>query len=91
MSDFKVQFAVYGALNSNEDGSQAADVKNSLQVAINSLRGIVKIDNDTMGIDPSVGRTKHFGAVVTRGDKTHYYACQEGQTIDFYHTLATTS
>ena len=92
MSDLTVVFAVYGALKGgNQDECQAVNVKEILQTAINASQGIVKIDNSTMGGDPSVGNTKHFGAIVTHDSKTNYFACKEGQTIDFYHTLPPSS
>lgn len=86
--------AVYGALNGgNENNSQAVNVTAQLQGAINNSQGVVNIDNTTMGGDPSTGNTKHFGAVVQlcNSSFTNYFACQEGQTIDFFHTMAVAS
>ena len=82
-----VKFAVYGALDKgNENRSQAANVQNALQSAIDANQGIVTIDNTTMGGDPSHGNVKHFGAIVALDSVDRYFACQEGQTVDFFHT-----
>jgi hypothetical protein len=92
MSVFTVKFAVYGALASgNENASQAISVVSQLQKALDSKDGIVAITNDTFGTDPSKGNKKHFGALVAVGDTDHYYACEEGQTVDFYHTIPPTN
>ena len=86
MNEITVEFAVYGALkNGDENDCRAADVKTLLQKLIDSQEGIVTIDNSTMGGDPCPGNGKHFGAQITRSDGTYYYACQEGQKIDFCH------
>lgn len=86
MSDITVECAIYGALaKGNENDAQAADVTSALQNCINSMDAIVTINNDNMGGDPSSGNGKHFGAKVTRGGGTYYYACAEGQRIDFKH------
>jgi hypothetical protein len=86
MSALKVKFAVYGALQGgNENLSQAIDVSSALQNQIDANQGIVTIDNNNMGHDPSVGNQKHFGAIVTLDNTDMYFACVEGQTIDFYH------
>ncbi|QCP53093.1 hypothetical protein FAZ95_28845 [Trinickia violacea] len=81
-----VQFAVYGALaNGSPDGTGATGVSDALQRAINesSPYGTVTIDNNTMRGDPCPGYTKHFGAIVVRDGKPRFFACQEGQTINF--------
>ena len=84
---FLVEFAVYGALaGGNENDCQAIDVTETLQELLDKGDGIVKIDNNSMGMDPSPGNTKHFGARVVGGGEGHFFACQEWQTIDFYHT-----
>ncbi len=86
MSGVTVESAVYGALaHGDENSAQASDVKSALQNAINSMDSIVVINNDNMGVDPSPGNTKHFGATITRDGGTFYYACQEGQKVDFQH------
>lgn len=91
MSVLTVQCAVYGALNGgNENNSQAVNVQQALQAAIDTNQGIVPITNDTMGGDPSPGNTKHFGAVVALDAVARCFACEEGQTIDFFHTQPTT-
>lgn len=39
-----------------------------------------------MGVDPCPGQGKHFGAIVVGQDGvTRYFACAEGQTVDFNH------
>lgn len=92
MSNFAVKFAVYGALKGgNENSTQAIGVAGQLQKALDANDGIVKIDNSTFGTDPSKGNKKHFGALVTVSGTDHYFACEEGQTIDFYHTIAPTT
>ncbi|MFS2316382.1 hypothetical protein RMQ97_00470 [Maricaulis sp. D1M11] len=93
MTNLIVQFAVYGALkDGNENESQAYDVRQTLQAVFNAAPsgsdGIVKIDNNTMGGDPSPGNKKHFAAIVTHDGVTANFACEEGQTIDFHHSLA---
>lgn len=86
MSGVTVEFAAYGALaGGNENKAQAANVMAQLQNAINSMDCIVKINNDNLGGDPSPGNQKHLGAQITRKGGTYYYACVEGQTIDFTH------
>jgi hypothetical protein len=64
-------------------------VKDALQKLIDKDPTSVTINNENMGRDPAVGLTKHFGAFVTysgtsypRGGKG-YFACQEGQTLNF--------
>jgi len=81
---FNVSFAVYGALPNNNGGAAAAfDVSARLQDNLNTLGasgGILKIGNPIFfGLDPAPGNTKHFGALVNN----RYFACQEGQTINF--------
>ena len=89
MTVLTVKFAVYGALNGgNENQSQVVNVQEVLQAAIDQNQGIVTISNATMGGDPSFGNGKHFGAVVTLDSVDRYFACAEGQTIDFFHTKA---
>ena len=89
MSVLTVQFAVYGSLNGgNENKSQAVNVQQALQSAIDASQGIVTINNSTMGGDPSKGNDKHFAAIVSLDNSPQYFACEEGQTIDFFHTEA---
>ncbi len=88
MSALKVNFAVYGALAGDENSTQAIDVSEALQNAINTSQGIVNINNTTMGQDPSPNNTKSFAALVTLDGVPQPYACQENQTIDFYHWIA---
>jgi hypothetical protein len=84
-----VKYAVYGALaDNNENLSQAVDVSSALQTAIDTTQGIVTINNDSMGGDPSPGIKKYFGANVALDGVSRYFACIEGQTIDFFHTKA---
>ena len=89
MATLTVVFAVYGAIGGggNENDSQAVDVTDVLQTAINANDGIVAINNSTMGGDPSSGNKKHFGAIVALDGVNRAFACQEDQTIDFYHTI----
>jgi len=90
MASLIVKFAVYGALaGGNENRSQAADVRTALQTAIDGNQGIVLIGNASLGGDPSPGNQKHFGAIVSLDSVDRYFACQEGQTIDFYHDAST--
>lgn len=92
MAALTVKYAVYGALGgANENYSQAVDVTTALQTAIDASQGIVTIDNDTMGGDPSVDNLKHFGACVALGGQDRFFACNEGQTIDFFHTIPPSS
>jgi hypothetical protein len=83
-SALSVKFAVYGALPGGSPvDAQAFDVGARLQDLLNLHQdGRVAIDNDSFG-DPSVGNTKHFAAIVSRGGSDLHFACQEGQTIDF--------
>jgi hypothetical protein len=81
-----VKFAVYGALpGGSPNNALAFDVTKSLQTSINNNSGIVAIDNSTFAGDPAPNNTKHFGAIVSRGNQNFYFACQEGQQIDFVH------
>jgi hypothetical protein len=41
-------------------------------------------NNNSFG-DPSSGNGKHFGALVTRDGSELFFACNEGQEIDFNH------
>ena len=84
MSKIKVDFAVYGALKNgiSYDG-KAMNVKEILQNLINQNNGVVTITSSYLGGDPCLGFTKQFGAQVQRSDGTYYFACLEGQTIDF--------
>jgi hypothetical protein len=80
-----VLYAVYGALDGNQV-ARAQDVKNALQTLLNRTpTNVVAINNANMGGDPAVGFDKHFGAYVQVGQSESpiYFACQEGQTIDF--------
>ena len=82
-----VKFAVYGGLrDGNPDSSEAADVQFALGAAIDNSpngNGVVRIDNESMGGDPALDVQKHFGAIVTVDGVDRYFACLEGQTIDF--------
>ena len=82
---FNVLFAVYGALaGGDENKTEAAIVTGALQGQLNNNpNGVVTINNSTMGGDPAVGWTKHFGAIVEVNGDALPFACQEGQTIDF--------
>jgi hypothetical protein len=82
-SGLAVKFAVYGALpGGNESDAQAFDVTALVQAIVNESGGTVACDNASFG-DPSPGNNKHFAAVVNRRGTDLYFACIEGQTIDF--------
>jgi hypothetical protein len=85
----KVVYAVFGALDGNQV-ARAQDVKKALQTLLNEPKNnnVVTINDKNMGEDPAVGLVKHFGAYVEVGrpgqpGTTIYFACQEGQKIDF--------
>lgn len=78
-----VLFATYGALpNGSESNAQAFDVTAVVQAMLNQSGGPVACNNTSFG-DPSPNNAKHFAAMVFRGGNNHYFACAEGQTIDF--------
>jgi hypothetical protein len=79
-----VKFAVYGALpHSDSTNAQAYDVTALLQAFLNIHQdGNVVCGNGLFG-DPSFGSRKHFAAVITRPEGDFFFACEEGQTIDF--------
>lgn len=85
MSPLTVKSAVYGAFNHDTpDPSHVIDARQALQTALDrSPDGKVRITNETMCHDPSVGVVKHFTAVVSDGATEHGYACGEGDTLDF--------
>lgn len=84
MANPVVKFAVYGALpGGSANNALAFDVTRSLQTSINNNNGIVAINNSSFAGDPAPNNTKHFGAIITRGSQDFYFACQEGQQIDF--------
>jgi hypothetical protein len=83
-SNLVVKFAVYGALpNGQQNNAQAFDVTTLVQDIINLSNGTVACNNASFAGDPSPGATKHFAAIVNRDGTDLYFACQEGQTIDF--------
>ncbi len=83
MSNLVVKFAVYGALPGGAStNAEAFDVTQKLQTLINASGGIVACNNNNFG-DPAFGNDKHFGALVTRNGTDFYFACDEGQKIDF--------
>jgi hypothetical protein len=71
------QFAVYGAGN-----AKAEDVRNDLQAFFDRNDSFVTCGNGSFG-DPSPGNKKHFAAVVERDGRNLFFACEEGQSIDF--------
>jgi hypothetical protein len=79
--------AAYGGLrDGNPNQAEAADVTQALQQFFDAnpgARGLVTINNQTMGGDPAVGVLKHFGAIVDVDGNRFSFACQENQTIDF--------
>ena len=88
-SPLQVLTAVYGALCGGPDNMHARDVTTQLQAALDAPgnQGVVNINNDTMGGDPCSGKTKAFGAVVSLNGVSLFFACQEGQTVDFFHSV----
>ena len=88
MGALQVKVAIYGALCGGQDQMRAMDVTAQLQAALDAAgnNGIVSINNDSMGGDPCRGTTKAFGAVVALNGVPLFYACLEGQTIDFFHS-----
>jgi len=93
---FRVMYAVYGALKGgNENESQAVSVMDALQNLLERPGGessIITINNNNLvDVDPSPGNTKHFGACVRIDGKDTYFACQEGQTINFSNWLSATA
>ena len=81
-----VLFAAYGAIrDNNPNRPEAVDVTQALQQQFNdNARGFSPINNNTMGVDPSPGVKKHFGAIVDVDGNRFAFACEEGQTIDFF-------
>jgi hypothetical protein len=83
VANLVVRNAIYGALVGGQpNGAQALDVSVALQQLINAQGGVVTIDNASFG-DPAPGNAKHFGALVNRDKQNLYFACKEGQQIDF--------
>ncbi len=83
MPKFTVNYAVYGALpGGNGEVAEAFNVTAQLSSLLNApgATGVVPINNNLKG-DPAPNNTKHFGALVNN----RFFACQEGQTIDFNH------
>lgn len=84
MTNIQVKDAVYGAfIKGASNECQSMDASIALQKAIDANEGIVRIDTQHLGFDPSPGNWKHLVAVVNRKDGNFYYACKEGQTVDF--------
>lgn len=90
MGALQVKVAVYGALCGGQDDMHARDVTKQLQSALDSTanKGVVNINNDSMGGDPCRGKTKAFGAVVALDGVPLFFACLEGQTVDFFHSVS---
>jgi hypothetical protein len=83
-SKVTVKSAVYGCLPSGAALSKAQDVTLVLQQLLNNSDQPIACNNANFLHDPAPGYKKQFFAVVTReneGDR--YYACEEGQSIDF--------
>ena len=83
MAKFTVSDAVYGALpNGDSKNAKAFDVTSELSSILNApgATGVVVCGDNLKG-DPCPGNTKNFGALVNK----RYFACLEGQTIDFNH------
>jgi len=80
----EVVFAVYGALHGNKSARERCfEVSAILQGLLANNSGTVTINNTSFGGDPAPFAVKHFAAMVKDGANTTYYACQEGQTINF--------
>jgi hypothetical protein len=90
MAALQVKVAIYGALCGGPDDMHARDVTRQLQAALDSPtnNGRVNINNDSMGGDPCRGTTKAFGAVVALDGVPLFFACLEGQTVDFFHSTS---
>ena len=89
MSSLVVQFAVYGRLcGGGADSMHAINCAPQLQAALDSHKnnGVVTISNDSMGGDPCPGNTKYFGAVVSLDGVDMYFAGEENDQIDFFHS-----
>lgn len=71
-----VKHAVFGAQ------ANAFNVTSKLQALLEQGNGVATINDSNFG-DPAVGSPKHFGAVVSRDGSDFYFACNEGQAIDF--------
>ena len=89
-SPLQVKVAIYGTLCGGQDNMHARDVTTQLQAALDAPGngGVVNINNDTMGGDPCRGTTKYFGAVLTLNGQPLFFACAEGQTVDFFHSTS---
>jgi len=97
MSDnrFNVKFAVYGALNGgNENNSQAVSVVDALQNLLQRPGGessIIKINDQNLSqVGFSSGNKKSFAACLSIGGRDVYFACKEGETVNFNNWLSTT-
>jgi len=66
----------------------AINCATQLQAALDSSKnnGVVTISNDSLGGDPCPGNTKFFGAVVSLDGVDMYFAGEENDTIDFFHS-----
>lgn len=83
MSDYKVKFAVWGAIpNGDAKKDEAGDISEMLQAILNSRGSVVKFTTDNFH-DTAKGHEKHFAGIVARDGADHYFACAEGQSIDF--------
>src|SRR5947209_9350084 len=88
MAKFTVNYAVYGGLPAGIGENAAAfNVTSQLSAILNApgATGVVQCGNNLKG-DPAPATKKHFGAIVNN----RYFACEEGQTIDFNHAGGTT-
>jgi hypothetical protein len=74
----EAKFAVYGAL------AKAKNVTEQLQTLMGMNAGVVACNNVSFGNpDPAQGDHKYFGALVNRDGTDFYFACHEGEKIDF--------
>ena len=94
-NEYLVKSAVYGGTDvDSPNKSKAKDVSNELQKHLNAGHVKLCISNGLPSPNPKVlpyppfndpakGLGKAFAAIVSINKNDHYFACNEGQTIDF--------
>jgi hypothetical protein len=94
-NEYLVKSAVYGGTDvDTPNKSKAKDVSNELQMHLNAGHVKLCISNGLPSPNPKVlpyppfndpakGLGKAFAAIVSINKTDHYFACNEGQTIDF--------
>jgi len=84
MNNIKVIRAQYGTFDENNSNKwQTTDVTQTLQKVINTSGGYVEIDNNTMETNSPSNNTKHFAAIIEHNSTPYFFACSEGQTVNF--------